>query len=251
MASHGFPARRVAALLGVSESGYYAWRSRPPSPGALRRAWLTGLVRDIHQESGCVWGARRIRQELVRRYGVTVGHTTVEALMKGAGLRGRAGRLPGPGPRSSARTSGRRWIVDVLALTTPDGPVYAAVVLDAASRALAGWSTAATADGALVHHALLAAAARTGPAAPAVYGLLPGCSFTERAGSLGCAPAGAMVGDAHDHAAVAAFWDTVQRERDGPCCRPGPHRAGERLAATLDRFARQVPAAGAARPSTP
>ncbi|WP_445281840.1 IS3 family transposase [Streptomyces sp. DSM 118148] len=251
MASHGFPARRIAALMGVSESGYYAWRSRAPSPGALRRAWLTRLVRDIHQESGCTFGARRIRQELLRRYGIAVGHTTVEAVMKGAGLRGRAGRLPGPGPREGARTPGRRWIVDVLAVTTLPGPVYAAVVLDAASRALAGWSTAATADRALVHHALMAAAARTEPDAPAVYEPLPGCSFTQRAGSLGCAPAGATVGDCHDHAAVAAFWDTVHRELDGPCSRPDPHRAGERLAATLDRFARQVPAAGAARPSTP
>jgi hypothetical protein len=32
----------------VSESGFYAWRSRPPSARAIRHAWLTDVIRQVH-----------------------------------------------------------------------------------------------------------------------------------------------------------------------------------------------------------
>ena len=251
LASHGFTARHLAALMGVSESGYYAWRARTPFPRALRRAWLTRLVLDIHQESGSVYGYRRVRQELGRRYGIDVGHTTVEAVMKGAGIRGQAGRPDVQAPPEGARAPGRRWVVDVLALTTLQGPLYAAVVLDTASRCLIGWSTAVAAHRALVHHALMAAITRADPAAQTAHEPLPSCSFTERAGSLQCAPVRATVGDWYDHALVGAFWDTVHRDLHGPTPWPDRQSAEARLSETFDRFARQAPAAPPAQPSTP
>lgn len=239
MAPHGFPVRRTAALLDVSESGYYAWRARGPSPRALRRAWLTRLILDIHQESGSTYGYRRVTQELVHRYGIDVSHTTVEALMKGTGIRGRAGRAHGQAPREGARTPGRRWTVDVLPFTTRRGPLYTAVVLDTASRCLIGWSTAVTAHRALVHHALMAAmtrAARAEPAGGTAYESLPAWSFTERAGSLGCAPVRATVGDRCDHTVAGAFWETIHRELHGPSPWPDPHSLEDRIRETFERF---------------
>ncbi|MBJ6641869.1 IS3 family transposase [Streptomyces sp. DHE7-1] len=104
LASHGVTARHLAALLGVSESGYYAWRARTPLPRALRRAWLTRLILDIHQESGSVYGYRRVMQELGRRYGIDVGHTTVEAVMRGPGsAAGQEGRTNRPRPKAPVR----------------------------------------------------------------------------------------------------------------------------------------------------
>ncbi|MEU1466508.1 IS3 family transposase [Streptomyces sp. NPDC005727] len=248
---HGFTARHLAALMGVSESGYYAWRARTPLPRALRRAWLTRLILDIHQESGCAYGYRRVTQELGRRYGIDIGHTTVEAVMKGAGIRGQAGRPHEHTPPEGARTPQQRWVVDVLAVTTLQGPLYTAVVLDTASRCLIGWSTAATAHRGLVQHALMAAITRVEPAAQTAHEPLPSCSFTERAGSLRCAPVRATAGDWYDHALVGAFWDTVHRDLHGPAPWPDRQSAENRLTETFDRFARQAPAAPPAQPSTP
>ncbi|MFE3638012.1 IS3 family transposase [Streptomyces sp. NPDC059168] len=254
MASYGFPARRIAVLLDVSESGYYAWRARGPSPRTLRRAWLTRLVLGIHRESGSTYGYRRVRREISRRYGIDIGDTTVERIMRGAGISGRAGRVRRPAPPEGARTPGWRWIVDVHALTTSEGPLYTAVVLDTASHRPVGWSTAATAHRALVHQALMAAvtraAAHAEPGAATAYEPLPACSFTERAGSLGCAPAGGTVADRYDHAVVRAFWDTVHDDLQGPWPWPDTRGAEGRLGQTFDRIARQVPAAGPASPST-
>ena len=173
--------------------------------------------------------------------------------MKGAGIRGQAGRPDVQAPPEGARAPGRRWVVDVLAVSTLQGPLYAAVVLDTASRCLIGWSTAVAAHRALVHDALMAAITRADhaeAAAPAGYESWLGCSFTERAGSLNCAPVRASIGDWYDHAVVGAFWDTVHRDLHGPSAWPDRQSAEGRLSETFDRFARQAAAAPSAQPST-
>ncbi|KAA9373335.1 transposase [Microbispora cellulosiformans] len=63
--------------MGVSESGYYAWRSRPPSPRSVRHASLTEVIREAHAASRGVYGARRVHAELILGRGIAVGHGQV------------------------------------------------------------------------------------------------------------------------------------------------------------------------------
>ena len=60
MAAQGLPVQVCCRVLEVSESGYYAWRSRPPSPRAIRHAWLTDVIREVHPASRQTYGGRRI-----------------------------------------------------------------------------------------------------------------------------------------------------------------------------------------------
>jgi putative transposase len=62
-------------MLEVSESGYYAWRSRPPSARVIRHAWLTDTIRYIHAASRQADGSRRVHAELTLGRGITVGTT--------------------------------------------------------------------------------------------------------------------------------------------------------------------------------
>jgi putative transposase len=48
MAGEGLPVEVACRVLGVSCPGYYVWRFRPPSARAVRHAWLTELIREIH-----------------------------------------------------------------------------------------------------------------------------------------------------------------------------------------------------------
>jgi hypothetical protein len=63
MATRGLPVQVCCRVLEVSQSGYYAWRSRPPSARAIRHAWLTEGIRQVHaashQTQGQPGGPRR------------------------------------------------------------------------------------------------------------------------------------------------------------------------------------------------
>lgn len=48
MAAQGLSVQLACRVLEVSESGYYARRSRAPSAGSIRHAWLTGVIREVH-----------------------------------------------------------------------------------------------------------------------------------------------------------------------------------------------------------
>ena len=45
----GYPVAMLCSMLGVSKSGYYAWRSRPPSERRRQDALLTEKIRQIHR----------------------------------------------------------------------------------------------------------------------------------------------------------------------------------------------------------
>jgi hypothetical protein len=82
------PVDLACRVLEVSTSGFYAWRSRPSSPTALRRAWLTGVIREIHARSRGTYGSPRVRAELRLGMGIMVSRKTVAKLMRAAGLAG-------------------------------------------------------------------------------------------------------------------------------------------------------------------
>ena len=90
-ARHSVP--RLCKLLGVSRSGYYAWRSRPPSERSRVDAVLAHKIDTIHRQSRNTYGAPRINAEL-RALGIRCGRKRVARLMRRAGLRGclRGGR---------------------------------------------------------------------------------------------------------------------------------------------------------------
>lgn len=48
----GINVQQACVALGVSPSGYYAWKDRPDAPRTLRRIWLAGEIAEVHRESG-------------------------------------------------------------------------------------------------------------------------------------------------------------------------------------------------------
>ena len=60
MRTEGLATQVACRVLGVSEAGFYAWRSRPPSARCIRHAWLTDVICHIHEQSRGTYGARRV-----------------------------------------------------------------------------------------------------------------------------------------------------------------------------------------------
>lgn len=166
MAAEKLPVQLACRVLGVSESGYYAWRDRPLSARAVRHAWLTDEIRRVHNDSRDTYGALRVHAELTLGRGVVVGHCAVAMLMARAGIAGLSGRpryrrIPHVATASdlvkrdfSRDESDSLWVTDITEHPTREGKLYCAVVLDACSRKVVGWSIDSNQETSLVMNAL-------------------------------------------------------------------------------------------------
>jgi putative transposase len=146
----------MCRVLGVSLSGYYAWRERPASARTRADAQLLERIQDIHRKSRDTYGVPRVLAELVAE-GEHVGRKRVARLMRVAGLQG-ASRRKGcwttrrdkdarPAPDLverdfTAQGPDQLWVADITYIPTWAGFLYLAVVLDAFSRRIVGWAMA-------------------------------------------------------------------------------------------------------------
>ena len=150
------PVSLLCRVLGVSRSGYYAWRNRPPSGRSRQDATLTEKIREVHGRSRETYGYPRVHAEL-RALGVRCGRRRVARLMRQAGLRGclrgkrrrttLRDRSAPPAPdlvrrEFAAAAPDRLWLADITYVKTDEGFLHLAFVLDAHSRRIVGWSMA-------------------------------------------------------------------------------------------------------------
>jgi putative transposase len=229
MVAEGLPAQLACRVLDVSESGFYAWRSRPPSEREVRHAWLTDLIRQIHVDFHGVYGYRRVHAELTLGHGLAVGAEAVWLLMRKAGLQGLTGRpkyrrIPNQPTASDlvdrdfARNDpDRLWVTDITEHPTREGKVYCAVVLDVFSRRVAGWSIDSSQNAALVTNALGMAIGQRNPSDGTVIHSDQGTqftswAFTRRAIDSGLLPSMGSIGDCYDNAVIESFWSRMQVE---------------------------------------
>jgi transposase InsO family protein len=230
MAGQGLPVEVACRVLGVSCAGFYAWRFRPPSPRAVRHAWLTDLIREIHAASYGAYGANRVHAELVLGREIRVGHCSVAMLMQRAGIKGRTGspkRRGVPGLATAddlvdrvfhRNAPNQLWLTDVTEHPTREGKVYCAVVLDAFSRRVVGWSISHSPTAALTTNALgMAIEQRDAAHGKTVIHSDHGTAFTawaftDRARRSGLVPSMGSVGDCYDNAMIEAFWSRMQIE---------------------------------------
>jgi putative transposase len=83
-----YPVKMMCQALGISASGYYAWKRRPPSQRQQADEALAERIRQIHQASHRIYGSRRIRAELDEQ-GQPCGCKRVARLMRQLGLSSR------------------------------------------------------------------------------------------------------------------------------------------------------------------
>ncbi|MGH2869439.1 MAG: IS3 family transposase [Solirubrobacteraceae bacterium] len=88
LTGQGLNIEHACRTLGVSVSGYYAWKDRPDPPRTLRRIWLASEIVDVHKASGGTYGIRRVTAELTFGRDIAVSHSSVESIMRELGIRG-------------------------------------------------------------------------------------------------------------------------------------------------------------------
>ena len=226
-----YPVRMMCRLLKVSASGFYAWRDRPLSARASEDIGLTALIHSIHRRSKGAYGAPSIHAELADDHGRRVGRKRVARLMCAADLRGATFKRFVRTTTSDATTlpsedlverqfealgPDRLWVADITYIPTWSGFLYLAVVLDAWSRRIVGWSMATHLRTELVLDALNMALAQRRPQG-VIHHSDHGCQYTsyafgKRCQEMAVMPSMGSVGDAYDNAMAESFFATLERE---------------------------------------
>jgi putative transposase len=220
----------LCETLGVSQSGYYAWRGRPLSRRTRVDRHLGEHIRSAHKLSDGTYGAPRIHAELVDR-GLNVGRKRVARLMQAHGVRGvsrsrfyattrrdqRARPAPDLVERNFERSGPNQlWVGDITHISTWSGPLFLAVVLDAWSRRIVGWAMSPTMTTDLVRSALEMAVQQRQPT-NVVHHSDQGSQYTSlefggRCRQLGVQLSMGSVGDAYDNAMCESFFATLEVE---------------------------------------
>jgi putative transposase len=109
------------------------------------------------------------------------------------------------------------WVADVTYVTTGEGWLYLATVLDAWSRRIVGWAMGDTLRTDLVVDALNMAVWNRRPVTGVVHHSDRGAQYTSltfsrRCQEAGVAPSMGSVGDAYDNALAEAFFATLETE---------------------------------------
>ncbi|OIK23391.1 IS3 family transposase [Streptomyces malaysiense] len=224
----------VLRELSIPSSTYYRWRLAEKEPCERHRqdAELTGMIRQVHADSGGIYGSPRVHAVL-KREGVHVGRKRVERLMRQAGLAGISPRRSKGFTRRdpyadlapdlvqrdfTANGPNRLWVTDLTMIATEEGPLWLSAIRDAFSRRVVAWETSARADADLVLTTLeYALASREVAPGELIHHADHGCQYTSvklttRLVRAGIQASMGSVGDSFDNALAENLWMVIKTE---------------------------------------
>ena len=153
-AKKGFPVQRLCKVLGVSQSGYFAWKDRPACRRQNEDMVLLAHIRSAFALSNATYGSPRMTREL-RDDGITIGRHRVARLMRENALQARQRRRFKRTTDSlhafpvapnllnqdfNATGPNQKWGADISYVWTREGWLYLAVVIDLFARRVVGWA---------------------------------------------------------------------------------------------------------------
>jgi len=187
-----FPIVRMCDVLGVSRSGYYAWRDRPPSQREMANRALYQQIKAVYDESNGRYGSPRIYQAL-KKQGVKCSENRVARLMRKRGLKAHQAQRPHPARKRNtggpvapnilnrefeAERPNQKWLADITYIRTQEGWLYVAAVLDLYSRRIIGWAMSSRMTSDLTQQALRMAIEQRRPAADLMHHSDQGSQYT-------------------------------------------------------------------------
>jgi len=191
----GFCVRRMCQVLGVSPSGFYAWRNRPKSKRQRANEELLEHVKVAHEETGRrTYGSPRVTYEL-HAQGIVCGHNRVARLMRKHGIRAKMKRRFKATTRSDARRpaapnlleqtepvqANEVWVSDITYIRTGEGWIYLCIVMDLVLRKIVGWALKPYLTTALTLQALRMACGRAQPGADVIFHSDRGSQYSSHA----------------------------------------------------------------------
>lgn len=226
-----FPVGRICALLGVSRSGYYAWKKRKPTSREHEIQILIEHIRRVYQKSRRTYGSPRVWAQL-KKLGYVYNRKTIARLMRQEGLRGmrkyrrvittdskhRFPVAPNLLNREfQAEAPNQKWVADITYISTNEGWLYLAGVLDLFSRKVVGWEMSNHIDSDMVEKALRMALYRRQPDFGLLHHSDRGSQYAshqirEILDANRIQVSMSRKGDCYDNAVMESFFGTLKNE---------------------------------------
>lgn len=223
--------RSMCRVLGVSPSGYYAWRHRPESPRAAENRRLVERIQTLHQAKREVYGSDKTWQVL-RSEGETVGRHRVARLRRLHGIEAKRMRRFRAAYASSnsepaapnllcrnfqPSAPNRVWAGDMTYIPTRRGALHLAVLLDLYSRRVVGWAMSAHPNRQLVMDALRMAILQRRPGPGLIHHSDQGAQYTSTdyrrmLTAHDMVPSMSRKGDCYDNACVESFFSHLKND---------------------------------------
>lgn len=217
--------------LGVSRSGYYAWRTRQASKRTEEDRRLLTLIRSIFKASRETYGYPRIHAAL-QAQGVVCGRHRVARIMRENGLKARMARrfkyhrhrhlffegVPNLLLDSALVSAPNQiWVGDVSYIDVRGRWAYIAIVMDQHTRRILGWSFSQRHDAALVREALLMARHASPPTTTTIFHSDQGSEYANRdyrntLEALGLRVSMSRRGHCWDNAHMESFFGSLKTE---------------------------------------
>ena len=230
-AKKDFPVARLCQVLEVSQSGYFAWRSRPASPRQCEDLVLLAHIRSAFARSNGTYGSPRLTREL-QDEGLPVGRRRTARLMRENGLKARQKRRFKRTTDShhafpvapnlldqdfSATRPNEKWAADLSYVWTSEGWLYLAVILDLFARRVVGWAVSDRLHQELALKALRKALAIRRPSAGLIHHADRGSQYCSTAYQAELKKHGIQIsmsgkGNCFDNAVVESFFKSLKSE---------------------------------------
>ncbi len=230
-----FPIAILCDVLKVSRSGYYSSVGREPSPRAVRHATIQQTVARLHGESYGIYGSAKIARQMQQDDQLeSACRNTVAQAMQELGLSSKVKKAFKPTTTKSdptkrpapnmldrdftAEAPNQKWVTDITYLSTAQGWVYLAAVVDLFSRKVVGWSLGDSLATSLVSAALRDAIENRRPdGKQLLHHSDRGCQYTSDAyqqtlKTLGIECSMSRTGNCYDNAVAERFFWSLKHE---------------------------------------
>lgn len=227
-----YQVEELAQVLEVTASGFYADRHK--FRGARRQAdqKLLEKIQPLFKESRCTYGSPRLCAAL-RRQGERCGKNRIARLMRQNQLQARQKRRFVPrttqsdhdlpiAPNWLAKVPApagpdQIWVVDITYITTAEGWIYLALILDAFSRKVVGWARGISLETSLVTEALERARRCRAPSPGLLHHSDRGVQYASSAyrallASYQITPSMSRLASPYDNALAESFFATLKTE---------------------------------------
>jgi putative transposase len=223
---------KMCIWMEVSRSGFYGWRDKPESATAKRRGILALYIRKSFADSDDTYGYRRVHADLAA-WGVPAGPELVRSLMRELGLEPcqprpwRVSLTEGDGQEHgipdlvqqdfTADAPGRKMVGDITYISTWEGWLYLATVIDCHTKAVIGWAAADHYRTPLIQQAIEMAARNYSLAEGAVFHSDRGsnytsCEFAKTLKKYNLRQSVGRTGICYDNAMAESFFAALKNE---------------------------------------